>query len=273
MGPDPRLGLGISQEKQTDYRVAYDEFAEEAQELEEKFGPDWKNEYECRVYDPPKHNDEDYQKWIHRCEIEEDKTPRRVPVDEYFGEEFGLSGMFDPLTSTTKEVRFKPPNPYPLLVEKPEDLDGFLEEVETYDFETGEENGGSVTILDRELAVLVFDLKLSAEAQTKSLNSLLAGFRESRGLKNPHLPSERKEWKKYLRVLDANLAECSEEDIAKELWPKLGEDDDPVEKAKSALKNARRWTKRYHYNRLLIRHLNERHQPVTSSPLPIPSTD
>ena len=34
-----------------DYRVAYDEFAEEAQELEEKFGPDWKNEYECRVYD------------------------------------------------------------------------------------------------------------------------------------------------------------------------------------------------------------------------------
>jgi hypothetical protein len=58
-------------------------------------------------------------------------------------------------------------------------------------------------------------------------------------------------WTRYLRILDADESEASDEEIAEVLYPAPGPNDDPVGSVADARKNANRWTKFAYYRRLL----------------------
>lgn len=235
-----------------DYRKSYTDYLAQSKKLEHEFGPNWLNSEKCRYYDPPRNEGEDSSKWTIRCGLELGIRGRVFSLDKYLGKNFGLDGMFDPTVATSEEVNFLPPSSYPQLIEKPEDLDDFLQEVETYDPISNDVDGGAVTILDRDFAVLVFDLSLSAETQSGVLTGQLATIRKERNLTKPRLPSKKAvEWRRYLRVLDADLSGTKIPEIASVIWSKPTENHYPDEQAQSALKNARKWTNPIKYTRLL----------------------
>jgi hypothetical protein len=235
-----------------DYRSAYASFLDEAKAVELEYGADWRTNREARTYHPPKLEGESDQKWMKRCGFGLGLHPRRKWLDVLRGKPFRLAGMFDPHSVTANTVAFLDPDPFPLIAELPDDLDGYVEEFPVFDPESDQETGDGVFAFIPDVCVAVFDMTKSIKTQINEIRPLLSEVRKQRNIKGPHLPTIQPEWRRYLRVLDAVFDGVSNEDIAKVLWPVHGPDVDPVSRVMETRKQARRWTKKAKYSRLLL---------------------
>ena len=124
-----------------DYRSAYESFSDEAKAVELEYGADWRTNPEAKTYLPPKLAGESDQKWMKRCGFGLGLHPRRKWLDVLRGKRFGLARMFDPHSVTANTVAFLDLDPFPLIAELPDDLDGYVEEFDVFDPQSGQETG------------------------------------------------------------------------------------------------------------------------------------
>lgn len=243
-----------------DYRSAYEVYLKEASDLglELEFGVDWKNIPEARVYDPPLLENETWEKWVQRCELELDKRTRRIHLHKLRGETFYLDGMFDPGIPYHEGIAFLSPLRFPYIAKKLDDLDPFIEEFDVYDSITGEPTDGVITSFNQAVGVVVFALDSNLEKQLTAAKKGLVKLQKTKHLKKPHLPTPYPVWRSYLQVLDAKLDGESTDEIASVFWPEPGPDEDPISKVTERVKQARRWTRPGHYRRLLMRQFAEK---------------
>jgi hypothetical protein len=234
-----------------DYRSAYASFLDEAKAVEFEYGADWRTNPEARTYIPPKLAGESDQKWMKRCGFGLGLHPRREWLDVLRGKPFRLAGMFDPHSMTANTVVFLDPDPFPLIAERPDDLDGYAEEFPVFYPLSDQETGDGVFAFIPEVCVAVFDMTKSIKTQIDEIEPRLSIIRKRRKIKKPHSPTIQKEWPRYLRVLDADFDGASDKDISEVLWPDPGPDEDPVGRVMETRKQARRWTRVAKYSQLL----------------------
>ena len=235
----------------SDYRTAYKAYLKEASDLELEFGVDWVNMPKARFYDPPRLENETWDKWVQRCELDLDKRPRPIHLHKLRGETFYLDGMFDPGLPYHEDIVFLSPTPFPYIANKLDDLDQFIEEFDVYDVITGEPTD-VITGFGQAVGVVVFTLDSNLEKQLTLAGKELVELRKIKQLNKPHLPTEHPTWRIYLRVLDALIDDPSVNKITSVFWPEPGPDEDPISKAKETVKQARQWTWPKQYQRLLM---------------------
>jgi len=235
-----------------DYRDAYEAFLNEAEVVELEYGADWRTNPKARIYHPQIMEGESHSDWIRRCELKLGQRPLLEWLDVLWGKPFGLAGMFDPHSETADTIVFTDRDNFPLIAERPDDLDDYVDEFDLFDHESGLDTGDSVFAFIPNVCVVVFDMSKSIKSQMDAIEPRLSLIRKQRKIKKPHLPTIQPEWLRYLRVLDADFYGALDEDIAEVLWPVYGPDEDPVGRVMETRKQARRWTKYKKYSRLLL---------------------
>ena len=203
-----------------DYRQAYEDVSAILSEYEDKFGSDrksWPREESAFVFSPPREDGESIKAWRARCVLGSGEPPRIIPVDQWYGQEWGLRGRIaDPSLPWAAGVKFVPPSEYARLIVKVDDLEGLIDEVETTD-------GDGLNVFIDHVGVVVFDMRYSLPKQlTLARQHLKQRQKELVAAGNLHIESTKlhlTKWTRYLRAIDARAAGASHNEIGLKLGP------------------------------------------------------
>ncbi len=189
-------------------------------DFSDKYGSEranWPKEQPAFEFTPPREDGESIKAWRARCVLGSGDPPRIIPVDQWYGQKWGLRGRIgDPSLLWTAGVVFVPPSDYAQLIVKVDDLEGLIDEVETVD-------GEGLNVFSDRVGVVVFDmryplpkqLKLARERLKRHQGDLVA----EGGVEVEATKMHRKKWTRYLRALDARATGASFKDIGLDLGP------------------------------------------------------
>lgn len=201
------------------YRSDFETVTNILLEFTEKYGNDratWPKEEPAFKFTPPREHGETIKAWRARCAVGNGEPPHMVTVDRWYGEKWGLLGPIVPCSSLTATVRFSLPPEFGRLVEKVDDLEGLVDDIEI-------ENGGGVTVFQDRVSVVVFDMRHSLPKQLKSIGkrlkrrqkALVAGGK----IRVDGTKLHQTKWTRYLKVLDAKATGASLDEIGLLLGP------------------------------------------------------
>ena len=164
----------------------------------------WPREKPAFKFTPPREEGETVKAWRARCAMGQGEPPRIVPVDQWYGRKWGLRDrIVDPCSAPEAGVKFAPPPEYARLTEKVDDLEGYVEEVETDD-------GGGLPVFTERIGVVIFDLRYPLPKQVRlARGRLKRRQRELVAAGKVHVEATKthqSKWTQYLRTLDGKSA-------------------------------------------------------------------